>query len=52
MRGSNMAASTGSSSSGLHEFLTSFIESNNALGVQIQDDFLMIPAGDGGGRVT
>ena len=44
MRGSNMAASTGSSASGLHEFLTSFIESNNALGVQIQEDFLMIPA--------
>ena len=30
--------------SGLHEFLTSFIESNNALGVQIQEDFLMMPA--------
>ena len=30
--------------SGLHEFLTSFIESNNALGLQIQEDFLMIPA--------
>ena len=29
---------------GLHEFLTSFIESNNALGLQIQEDFLMIPA--------
>jgi uncharacterized alpha-E superfamily protein len=30
--------------SGLHEFLTSFIESNNTLGMQIQEDFLMIPA--------
>ena len=30
--------------SGLHEFLTSFIDSNNTLGVQIQEDFLMIPA--------
>jgi uncharacterized alpha-E superfamily protein len=29
--------------SGLHEFLTSFIESNRALGVQLQDDFLMTP---------
>jgi hypothetical protein len=28
----------------LHEFLTSFIESNNTLGMQIQEDFLMIPA--------
>ncbi|MGH6793368.1 MAG: alpha-E domain-containing protein, partial [Methyloceanibacter sp.] len=28
---------------GLHEFLTDFIASNNALGAQIQDDFLMIP---------
>ena len=26
---------------GLHEFLTDFVASNNALGVQIQDDFLM-----------
>jgi hypothetical protein len=30
-------------SSGLHEFLTSFIESNRALGLQLQDDFLMTP---------
>ena len=30
-------------SSGLHEFLTCFIDSNNALGVQLQDDFLMTP---------
>jgi uncharacterized alpha-E superfamily protein len=29
---------------GLHEFLTDFVASNNALGVQIQDDFLMTPA--------
>jgi uncharacterized alpha-E superfamily protein len=29
--------------SGLHEFLTSFIESNRALGLQLQDDFLMTP---------
>jgi uncharacterized alpha-E superfamily protein len=29
---------------GLHEFLTSFIESNGALGLQIQEDFLMVPA--------
>jgi uncharacterized alpha-E superfamily protein len=29
--------------SGLHEFLTSFIDSNNSLGMQIQEDFLMIP---------
>ena len=28
---------------GLHEFLTDFIASNNALGVQLQDDFLMTP---------
>jgi uncharacterized alpha-E superfamily protein len=35
--------------SGLHEFLTSFIESNNALGLQIQEDFLMIPAAVAGG---
>jgi uncharacterized alpha-E superfamily protein len=28
---------------GLHEFLTSFIEQNNVLGHQIQEDFLMIP---------
>jgi len=27
--------------SGLHEFLTEFIAANNALGTQIQDDFLM-----------
>jgi uncharacterized alpha-E superfamily protein len=26
---------------GLHEFLTDFIASNSALGMQIQDDFLM-----------
>ncbi|MGB3022614.1 MAG: alpha-E domain-containing protein [Methyloceanibacter sp.] len=30
--------------SGLHEFLSTFIESNGALGVQIQEDFLMTPA--------
>jgi uncharacterized alpha-E superfamily protein len=29
--------------SGLHEFLIGFIEANNALGMQIQEDFLMIP---------
>jgi uncharacterized alpha-E superfamily protein len=29
--------------SGLHEFLTTFIEHNNLLGMQIQEDFLMIP---------
>jgi uncharacterized alpha-E superfamily protein len=29
---------------GLHEFLSSFIVSNNALGVQLQEDFLMIPS--------
>jgi len=29
---------------GLHEFLTDFVASNNALGVQIQDDFLMTQA--------
>jgi hypothetical protein len=28
---------------GLHEFLTDFIAANNALGVQLQDDFLMTP---------
>ena len=28
---------------GLHEFLSSFIVSNSALGVQIQEDFLMLP---------
>ena len=27
---------------GLHEFLTGFIEQNNALGMQIQEDFLMV----------
>jgi uncharacterized alpha-E superfamily protein len=30
--------------SGLHEFLIDFIASNSALGVQLQDDFLMTPA--------
>jgi len=30
--------------SGLHEFLTDFIAGNSALGVQLQDDFLMTPA--------
>ncbi len=29
---------------GLHEFLVDFIENNNALGNQIQEDFLMTPA--------
>ena len=29
--------------SGLHEFLTDFIASNNTLGAQLQDDFLMTP---------
>ena len=29
---------------GLHEFLTSFIVSNNTLGVQLQEDFLMTPS--------
>ena len=29
--------------SGLHEFLIDFIASNSALGVQLQDDFLMTP---------
>jgi len=28
--------------SGLHEFLTGFIEQNNSLGMQIQEDFLMV----------
>jgi uncharacterized alpha-E superfamily protein len=28
---------------GLHEFLTAFIERNNDLGSQIQEDFLMTP---------
>ncbi len=28
---------------GLHEYLTDFIETNNALGSQIQEDFLMTP---------
>ncbi|ODS01598.1 hypothetical protein AUC69_06305 [Methyloceanibacter superfactus] len=28
---------------GLHEFLTEFIERNNALGLQLQEDFLMVP---------
>ena len=28
---------------GLHEFLTEFVERNNALGSQIQEDFLMTP---------
>jgi uncharacterized alpha-E superfamily protein len=32
------------SRAGLHEFLSGFIEQNNALGVQIQKDFLMLPA--------
>jgi hypothetical protein len=27
----------------LHEFLTDFIAANNALGAQIQEDFLMTP---------
>ena len=30
-------------SEGLHEFLTEFIDRNNALGVQLQEDFLMVP---------
>ena len=30
--------------SGLHEFLDGFIASNNALGAQIQEDFLMVRA--------
>ena len=30
--------------SGLHEFLSSFIDSNDALGAQIQEDFLMVRA--------
>ena len=51
--GCTTAASTRSSSSGLHEFLSSFIASNSALGVQLQDDFLMIPRPcDGGGGVN
>jgi uncharacterized alpha-E superfamily protein len=29
--------------SGLHEFLDDFVAANNALGVQLQDDFLMTP---------
>ena len=29
--------------SGLHEFLTDFIASNNAVGTQLQEDFLMTP---------
>ena len=29
--------------SGLHEFLSSFIVSNSTLGVQLQEDFLMVP---------
>jgi len=29
---------------GLHQFLTEFVESNNAVGLQIEDDFLMTPA--------
>lgn len=28
---------------GLHEFLTEFVERNNALGTQLQEDFLMTP---------
>jgi len=28
---------------GLHELLTDFIAANNALGIQLQDDFLMTP---------
>jgi hypothetical protein len=28
----------------LHEFLTDFVAANSALGMQIQDDFLMTPA--------
>jgi hypothetical protein len=28
----------------LHEFLSSFIDSNDALGAQIQEDFLMVRA--------
>jgi uncharacterized alpha-E superfamily protein len=30
--------------SGLHEFLTDFMASNNMLGTQLQEDFLMTPA--------
>ncbi|QKP78878.1 alpha-E domain-containing protein [Methyloligella sp. GL2] len=29
---------------GLHEFLSDFLQNNNALGIQIQEDFLMTPA--------
>jgi uncharacterized alpha-E superfamily protein len=43
MRGCAMAAST-IFQSGLHEFLTDFIAQNNALGTQLQEDFLMTRA--------